>query len=29
VNTGTLEELDGWVAGVMEELRASRAPAPQ
>jgi dephospho-CoA kinase len=29
VNTGTLEELDGWVAGVMEELRASRAPAPR
>jgi dephospho-CoA kinase len=29
VNTGTLEELDAWVAGVMEELRASRAPAPQ
>jgi dephospho-CoA kinase len=29
VNTGTLEELDGWVAEVMEELRASRAPAPQ
>jgi dephospho-CoA kinase len=29
VNTGTLEELDGWVAGVMEELRASSAPAPR
>ena len=29
VNTGTLEELDAWVAGVMEELRASPAPAPQ
>jgi dephospho-CoA kinase len=28
VNTGTLEELDAWVAGVMEELRASSAPAP-
>ena len=27
VNTGTLEELDAWVAGVMGELRASRAPA--
>jgi dephospho-CoA kinase len=25
VNTGGLEELDAWVAGVMEELRASRA----
>jgi dephospho-CoA kinase len=24
VNTGGLEELDAWVAGVMEELRASR-----
>jgi dephospho-CoA kinase len=29
VNTGTLEELDAWVAGVMEELRASSAPAPR
>jgi dephospho-CoA kinase len=29
VNTGTLDELDAWVAGVMEELRASSAPAPQ
>jgi dephospho-CoA kinase len=29
VNTGTPEELDAWVAGVMAELRASRAPAPQ
>jgi dephospho-CoA kinase len=27
VNTGTLAELDAWVAGVMSELRASRAPA--
>jgi dephospho-CoA kinase len=27
VNTGTLKELDAWVGGVMEELRASRAPA--
>jgi dephospho-CoA kinase len=27
VNTGTLKELDAWVAGVMEALRASRAPA--
>ncbi|HEU6445025.1 MAG TPA: dephospho-CoA kinase [Gaiellaceae bacterium] len=27
VNTGGLEELDAWVAGVMEELRASRGPA--
>jgi dephospho-CoA kinase len=26
VNTGTLEELDNWVAGIMEELRASSAP---
>jgi dephospho-CoA kinase len=26
VNTGTLEELDGWVAGVMEELRAAVQP---
>jgi dephospho-CoA kinase len=29
VNTGTLEELDAWVARVMEELRASSAPAPR
>jgi dephospho-CoA kinase len=29
VNTGTLEQLDAWVGGVMEELRASRGPAPQ
>jgi dephospho-CoA kinase len=29
VNTGTLEELDAWVAGVMAELRASSAPAPR
>jgi dephospho-CoA kinase len=29
VNTGGLEELDQWVAGVMEELRASRGRAPQ
>jgi dephospho-CoA kinase len=29
VNTGTLEDLDDWVAGVMGELRASRAPARQ
>jgi dephospho-CoA kinase len=29
VNTGSLEELDAWVAGVMEELRASSAPAPR
>jgi dephospho-CoA kinase len=27
VNTGTLQELDAWIAGVMEELRAVRAPA--
>jgi dephospho-CoA kinase len=27
VNTGTVEDLDAWIAGVMEELRASRAPA--
>jgi dephospho-CoA kinase len=27
VNTGTLQELDAWIAGVMRELRASRAPA--
>ena len=29
VNTGGLEELDAWVAGVMEELRASRESAPR
>jgi len=29
VNTGTLDELDAWVAGVMEELRASSAPGPR
>jgi dephospho-CoA kinase len=29
VNTGTLQELDAWIGGVMKELRASRAPAPQ
>jgi dephospho-CoA kinase len=29
VNTGTLEELDAWIAGVMAELRAARAPAPR
>jgi dephospho-CoA kinase len=29
VNTGTLQELDAWVAGLMEELRASSAPARQ
>jgi dephospho-CoA kinase len=29
VNTGTLEDLDAWVGSVMEELRASRAPARQ
>jgi dephospho-CoA kinase len=29
VNTGTLDELDAWVAGVMEDLRASSAPAPR
>lgn len=27
VNTGTLDELDAWIAGVMEELRASRGLA--
>jgi dephospho-CoA kinase len=27
VNTGTIEELDAWVAGVMEELRAERGRA--
>jgi dephospho-CoA kinase len=29
VNTGSLEELDEWVASVMEELRASSAPSRQ
>jgi dephospho-CoA kinase len=29
VNTGSIEELDAWVEGVMKELRASRAPAPR
>jgi dephospho-CoA kinase len=29
VNTGTLEELDAWIARVMAELRAARAPAPR
>ena len=29
VNTGGLEELDAWVAGLMEELRASREAAPR
>lgn len=29
VNTGGLEELDAWVAGVVKELRASTEPAPQ
>jgi dephospho-CoA kinase len=28
VNTGTLEELDEWVAEVMAQLRAVREPAP-
>ncbi len=28
VNTGSLEELDAWVAGVVRELRASTEPAP-
>ncbi|HEU4943276.1 MAG TPA: dephospho-CoA kinase [Gaiellaceae bacterium] len=28
-NTGGLKELDAWVAGVMEELRASRESAPR
>jgi dephospho-CoA kinase len=27
VNTGTLDELDAWIGGVMAELRAARAPA--
>jgi dephospho-CoA kinase len=27
VNTGTLEDLDAWIAGVMAELRAPRVPA--
>jgi dephospho-CoA kinase len=29
VNTGGLRDLDAWVAGVMEELRASRESAPR
>jgi dephospho-CoA kinase len=29
VNTGTLEELDAWVAGLVRELRAAREPEPQ
>jgi dephospho-CoA kinase len=29
VNTGTLEELDAWIAGVMAELRAAHGPAPR
>ncbi|HET7857489.1 MAG TPA: dephospho-CoA kinase [Gaiellaceae bacterium] len=29
VNTGGLEELDAWVAGVMEDLRAARESAPR
>jgi dephospho-CoA kinase len=29
VNTGGLAELDAWVGGVMEELRASRESAPR
>ena len=29
VNTGGLEELDAWVAGVMAQLRASRESAPR
>lgn len=29
VNTGGLDELDAWVARVMEELRAARAPEPR
>jgi dephospho-CoA kinase len=29
VNTGTLEELDSWVAALMKELRALPAPAPR
>ena len=29
VNTGGLAELNAWVAGVMEELRASRGSAPR
>jgi len=28
VNTGGLEELDAWIAAVMEELRAAPAPEP-
>ena len=29
VNTGGLAELNAWVAGVMEELRAAREPEPR
>jgi dephospho-CoA kinase len=29
INEGSVDDLDAWVAGVMEELRASREPAPQ
>lgn len=29
VNAGSLEDLDAWVAGVMEELQASRPRAPR
>jgi dephospho-CoA kinase len=28
VNTGSLEHLDAWIAGVMTELRAALGPAP-
>ena len=29
VNTGSLEDLDAWVGGLMEELRAAREPEPR
>jgi dephospho-CoA kinase len=29
VNTGGLDELDAWIAGVMEELRAARESSPR
>lgn len=29
VNTGTLDELDAWIAGVMTELLAAREPDPR
>jgi dephospho-CoA kinase len=29
VNTGGLEELDAWVAGIMEELQAARGLEPR